>query len=377
MPSLAHTKAELLSKGVVLSPRFLDNYGPPFIEKRRAYGSSDAIEVRDALLPQELFLLPDQIVVAINVRQGSPWLLDYNNGYQLLGPDGSRFEITFPMRPRFYDWVLNNGEKLSRLVTLYGGSSLGLFIYGNCALVDIGKACQYCSIEPNHRYGTDFAKIIRPDLLKEAVSRALHDSDTPASQVMLNGGNFQQPDRSFIYYVNAVRAARDAINQSGRDVELHLIVFPPKDLELFKELAELDVSVAINMEVFDPSLFERYCPGKHATAGQEHIRKALARAAEILGAGRVYSIVVGGLEPFQSMTMGMDQLADIGVTPVINVFHADPETPLASRSSPSTHEIISMGRALQELYTRHKYMRPFYLDCGRNALDTEAFRGLF
>jgi hypothetical protein len=369
-------KAELLSAGMGLSQSFLDHYGPPYLEKRRAYGNPDPVAMREMVLPQELYLLPDRLVVSVNVRPGSPWTLDWRDGFGVSGPWGWA-DIDFPRRPAFYDYVLEDGLRVSRVITLYGGGALGIFIYGNCALVDMGKACQYCSIAPNHSHDVDFEKVVRAQQVEESIFAALQDEEAPISQVMLNGGNFPDRDRSFNYYASMVEAARRGIARSGRPVDLHLIVFPPRDLGLFAGLRDLDVSIAMNSEVFSPELFARFCPGKDAVAGQRHLAEAMRRAALTLGEGKVYSIIVGGLDTAADLDRGMRQLADAGVTPIINVFHADPGTPMEKHPIPDPGAIMAMGAALQKVFEENEYMRPFYLDCGRNSLDTEAFKRLF
>ena len=197
----AYIKASLLSHGVVLTPAFRARYGRPYLEKRRAYGNSDPLEYRDALLPQELYLLPDRTVCAVNLRPSSPWVLDWQLGrFFVRHEEGLTVDVDFPLRPRFYDSFFGDGQRVSKIVTLYGGRSLGVFIYGKCSLVDMNKACQYCSIQPNHKRGTDFAVTVRPEQLEGALSTALEDREAPISQVMLNGGNFKDVDRSFRYY---------------------------------------------------------------------------------------------------------------------------------------------------------------------------------
>ncbi|HLO76000.1 MAG TPA: radical SAM protein [Magnetospirillum sp.] len=377
MQNQATLKANLLSHGVAISDAFRRTYAKPFLGKRRAYGNTDPLDYLGEYVPQEFYLLPSRTIVAANIRPNSPWTLDHDGDFILRGPEGARVQVTFPRHPAFYDYTLRNGLPVSRVITLYGGGSLGLFVYGNCALVDLDKPCQYCSIKPNHQKGVDFEKVLSPDLVEEAISLALSDLDCPISQVMINGGNFPDLDKNFLHYAKVVAAARRAIDRSGRSVDLHLIVFPPKDLELFHELAPLDVCVAINTEVFNPELFATYSPGKHAVAGQDHIQGALVRAVEILGPGRVYSILVGGLETLDFMEAGMRRMAAKGVTPVVNIFHADPETPLAEHPAPSAEAILAMGKLLQTVYSEHDFMRPFYMDCGRNAIDTEAFRRQF
>jgi hypothetical protein len=133
----------------------------------------------------------------------------------------------------------------------------------------------------------------------------------------------------------------------------------------------------MNTEVFDSQIFARICPGKDVVGGQQHLHQALCRGAEILGPGHIYSIFVGGLEPQPSMTEGMEYLAEHGVTPIINVFHADPGTPLYTHPEPSIGRIREMGAVHESLFRRYSFMKPFYMNCGRNSIDTEAYLGLF
>lgn len=370
-------KLQMLANGVRVAPDLEEWFGPELLEKRRAYGNPDPEAFRSRRIPQEVYTAGG-LIVAVNVRERSPLLLGADSaGFYIRDADGKRHRVSFPKRPAFYDNALPSGATVSHLITLYGGGALGVFAYGDCDLVQREVACAYCSIGPNRQQTDEFADVVRHEQLQQALEIALADGSAPIQQVMLNGGNFPEMDRSFRYYAELAKAARAAINRSGRpNVELHLIVFPPRDLELFHLLEELDLQVAMNLEVFDPALFERYCPGKAAVAGQKHIRRALEHATRILGQGRVFSIIVGGLEPLETLRPGLSEVAAAGITPVINVFHPDPGTPLENRAAPSREEILEMGRALQSVYETSN-LRSFYTGCGRNSLDTEAERRLF
>lgn len=373
-------KLEVLHHGVIPTEAALAHFHLPYLEKRRAYGNADDLAFVGRPLPQEAYIQPARLITSLNVRASSPWRLDWaaGVGFFLASVDSNRaVPVDFPHRPAFYEYPVMNGT-VKNIVTLYGGGSLGIFVYGHCALVNMGKACQYCSIKPNReRDGTDFADVIREPDFREALAAALADGDAPIRQVMINGGNFPEPDRSFSYYARLTAAAREIIDASGRDVELHLIVYPPANLELFTALVGLEVGVAINTEVYDPDLFAKICPGKAVVGGRSHILSALCRASEILGRGHVFSIFVGGLEPQASMALGMRFLAEHGVTPIINVFHADPGTSLYAHPEPTIERILEMGLEQEALFRAHKFMRPFYLNCGRNSIDTEAYLGLF
>ena len=377
----AQIKTELLSYGVVPTEPFLKKYGAPFLEKRCAYGNPDDIRFQTYTLPQELYLLPERLVCAVNIRSGSPWRLDWSkeNNYFVYNENDheQKTQVSFPLRPSFYDTELPQGGAIQKYVTLYGGGSIGVFVNGNCSLSHMGLACGFCSLAPNRSRQVEFPTVLTSHEVFEALKIALSDYETPITQVMINGGNFIDLDRGFLYYVDIVREARRAIDAVGRDVELHLIVAPPKDLSLTSHLKGLNVSVAINLEVHDPELFARYCPGKHEVHGRDQVERALMACVDHLGPGKVYSIFVGGLEPISNLVQGISQAAESGIIPIINVFHPDPDTPLAKLPSPSPVEIIQMGCELQKIFTKHSFVKPFYLDCGRNSIDTEAYRRLF
>jgi len=382
MKSAVEVKADILSKGVKLSPSLLENYTLPFLEKRRAYGNPDPENLRKERIPQELYISPEneRLISAVNVNMDSDWLLDYDEGDYLLKNGHEEHTVSFPIRPEFYGYDLNlknRAVNLSSVATLYGGESLGIFAYGTCQLVEIGEPCHYCSIQQNReKEAKKFAYTISEEVMYHAVKNALKDAKANLSQVMLNGGNFPDMDKSFLHYVKLAKAAFKAIEESGREVELHLIVYPPKDLNLIEELRGLDVSIAMNTEIFDPVLFEKYCPGKVKTAGREHILSALDKAVEVLDKGNVFSILVGGLEPIESLSKGLHHLASRGITPVINVLHTDPGTPLENFPNPTPEFIKSMGIELQKVYDKYE-LSPFYMNCGRNSIDTEAFKKLF
>ncbi|MFJ8582779.1 radical SAM protein [Micromonospora sp. NPDC093277] len=376
---LVRLKAELLQHGVAPTAEFIRTYGPPYLFKRRAYGNADDLSFLQTGLPQEIILAPGKVVVSATAKITSPWSMDFRDGKYLVidKRSGREHVIDFPRAPAFYEQTTASGEAVNSLITLYGGGSLGLFAYGNCALVDMKAACHYCSVGPNRSRQDEFAYAMSAQQVREALDVALSDHSCPVVQVMLNGGNFRDVDKSFSHYVDLVEAARLAVDASGRNVELHLIVYPPYKLDLVERLEGLNVDIAMNTEVHDPELFAKYCPGKEELGGQAHLNRGLDKAVSVLGPGHVFSIFVGGLEPLDSLYAGMRQAAERGAIPVINVLHADPETPLAGHPEPKVDEVLAMGEALESIYDEFSFCRSFYEGVGRNSLDHEAHLRLF
>lgn len=369
-------KAALLANGVSLSKEAIDNYSAEFLEKRRAYGNPDPLSLLDQRIPQELFVIPGEIVCSVNVRNDSIWRLRWNEGVFYVDNGENKYVVTFPRRPEFYEKMIDGDERVNNMITLYGGSTLGVFVNRYCSYIAIGKACKFCSLEQNIEFSKDFAKVVKIEEFKKALRIALADDSIPIKQVMINGGNFAKEDESFRYYIRVVEAARSVISDLKKDVDIHLIAFPPRDYSLFEGLKGLGVSLAMNTEVYDSALFDYYCPGKSDTYSQGKLFNAMEKAVNTLGTGSVFSIFVGGLEGIASLTAGMKHHASLGVIPVINVLHVDPNTPIGNRAGPSEDDIYQMGFALQNIYNEYRYPS-FYTRCGRNAIDYEARMNYF
>lgn len=369
-------KSSLLSQGVSIDQSILDAFWPPFLEKRRAYGNQDPKEFFTKTIPQELYILPDNLIVAINIKDRSPWKLFHEDAQYWISNGTISRKVTFPLRPKFYEFTLWGGKPLSQVVTLYGWKSLGLFVNGSCHLININKGCHYCSLGVNRAVTKEFEMIIQSKLAKEAILSALTDESIDVNQVMINGWNFPDLDFGFRFYVKIVKEVIAAVKLSKKDIEVHLIVAPPKDISLVHLLEGTNIKIAVNTEVYNSSLFAKYCPGKAIHYPLEHIFSTHRELVRVLGKNKVYSILVWGIEPIYSLKKGIDFLSTSGVTPVVNVFHSDPWTPLEYLKNPDENYIMVAGKHLQDSYDHYGF-EPFYLNCWRNSLDTEAYLKLF
>lgn len=369
-------KLHLLSYGISLDDNFHDNYDPVFIEKRWAYGNSDEVKTTKRI-PQELLI--GDIISAVHLVPNSDWRLGLENGnYVLKCRDELVTEVSFPKRPRFYEAHTEDGVPCKSVGTLYGGSSLGIFALGTCYYFRVGKQCGFCSLEPTRDTHGDHMMLIKPKLAAQVTEIALREDPEIIKQVMLNGGNRNSNDDGFLHHIDTLERLHEVLLQTKRteNVELHLIAMPPDNHRLLDRLRGLPVKVAMNLEVFSPELFPVIAPGKAELYGRKKIIQALEKAVEVLGVGNVYTIFVGGLEPLDTLVEGLNFVAELGVVPIINVFHRDPTARLANYSRVNLDLLRQMGQALQAVFYTHKF-KPFYKDCGRNSLDSEAFYSYF
>ena len=93
-------------------------------------------------------------------------------------------------------------------------------------------------------------------------------------------------------------------------------------------------------EFEDPEYFEKLCPGKAATLGQEGFFEAMEYTAGRLGRGRVSGEIIAGLEPIEATMRGIDRIVAAGAFPTVCIFrptvgseleHAKPPDPAEMR----------------------------------------------
>lgn len=365
-------KLRVLSQGVSFGDGFLDAYESrlDLIEKRRAYGTGDAVlDVRARRAPQEI-LLPGDIICAANYNPDSPWRLIHADGEFQLSDGAVVHRVSFPRRPLCYGEKLSNGDVVERVVTAYGDSTLGIFSPGHCYYFNTGRECRFCSLGAA-RDGSDLHRMgIRGDLALEAVRMACELEPDRYRRVLLNGGTISDYDKGMLLHLEVLQGVSAVCEAKG--LRSSLISMPPMDFALLKRLPTVCDSLAMSLEVFDPRLFEETCPGKAQDYGRDRFLEAFAEAVEVLGHGNVYAGFVAGLEPLDSLLEGMEYFSRMGVVPAVAVFHPDAGSHFSRRPRPDAAFLRKVGLAMSDIYEHNGFV-PFIEGSGRNSLDTEAY----
>jgi hypothetical protein len=87
-------------------------------------------------------------------------------------------------------------------------------------------------------------------------------------------------------------------------------------------------------ELEDPQWFERICPGKAATLGQEGFFEAMDYTSKRLGRGRVSGEIIAGLEPVEATMRGIDRIVAAGAFPTVCIFRPTLGSELENEPSP-------------------------------------------
>lgn len=369
-------KIRLLVEGVMFDDSVYENE-EQYLGKRYYFGNSDQLNKTFKRPPQEILLHNGQIVVGVNQRPNTPWIIKYdsNEGYYLTYEGEKVAEVQIPSYPKYYDYKLSNGKDAKEVLSIYGSYILSAFIRGHCDFFNKKEQCHFCNLNPTRKEIKDGVFIVDEESLIEAAELAFKHDKEKISCLMYCGGSHYDRDKEVENYI----ALSKAINKAKIDPKLHhhVLCAPPRNFDLYSELKESGIdTVGHAFEIYNKELFRELCPGKEKYIGYDHFFGAYENGVNVFGKGRIYSVFVGGLEPLDSMLEGFDVLSEMGVVPTVNIFHPNPGSILENRPAPSFEYVYEYARYLGRIYKKHDYIA---VTCGhnRNSVDAELMAGLY
>lgn len=354
-----HLKLELITKGVRID--------------RSALSSSEimrALEIADQVsTPLELdLILPGDVLVNIAIQE----CLDKDTRY-FLTKEKDDFYIVYGEHkvkvwlvppPKFYEQTASSGVLLAKIGRTYGNYLL-LTPTGGCEFLNKGLACMYCDTESKKAPDKTIDEVL------ETVEAALKEG--VSEYICLNVGYNLSDDGGIarlLPYVKAVKENFEAL--------ICVQAQPPKTDEWIDMTYAAGIdSLAYNLEVYDPGLFELIAPGKMELAGRERYFKALGRAAKVFPSGAVVSNLIVGLEPTESTIRGIDILTSLGVVPTLPIFRPVPGANLKSFIELTPEAMAPVYIHLQEALRRNKLSPSWisHFNIVVNAVDAHFFGG--
>jgi biotin synthase-related radical SAM superfamily protein len=138
------------------------------------------------------------------------------------------------------------------------------------------------------------------------------------------------------------------LKRFGVPIGVSVCPFPGVN-QILKEAGAAEVKY--NIETFDPEIFSRVCPGM----SMDEIKSALKEAVGVFGRNHVFTNVIVGLgESDQTMRQGIDEMAEIGVLPVLRAVYPHPlRVGVTEMNRPSAERMQSHARYARQAFDRH------------------------
>jgi hypothetical protein len=334
-------KAALYLTGVRLEPSAYEGVGTAHKELLGVYQFDLNHGKNETLLPSEL-ALPHGFHVPINVSQSAPFSLERVKGTLYLKVNGMRlFPVEYEPRPKFYNLNTSDGTPMRFLAQHRLGDELMVTYNTYCHTLKGGNQCRFCSLNaatPVIPKGNGFF-IQTPQQIAEIAEAAY--AEGAVKRLEITGGIL--PHREEVEFIIDVGKAVCERLGTKSIPGGHALLAAPNDLRQIDRLKEAGWEyVFFNLEVWNEHLFRGLCPGKEALVGREHWLRALDYAVEVFGPRSVRSILIAGLEPFDSYFEGLQYLTEHGIYADPSPWMPMPGSPMEGQSTPTAQWHIKL-----------------------------------
>jgi biotin synthase-related radical SAM superfamily protein len=355
-------KASLLADGLQFDESALTGVSEVYREQSRWLFDWNIGE-HTYYLPEEL-LLPMDTIVQVRENRDSRWLCTTEDGTMILKRDGKFImECRHIPRPGYYSQEASEGIIMRRIAPKRGQDCLVMNYSPYCMYWQTDDGCQFCNIVPNRNWTKDDLQVTKrtyDQILK--TTRAAFEEGC-VKHILLTGGmlsaytksNGELVDREDNMILDVIRAQQEALQRD--DIPVNVVRTAPKDKDLksIEEHKEKGAySVAYNLEVWNPTLFEMYCPGKDKVQGRDHWLRALEVAAEVYGPGRVTThFVTGFMEPEESLLAGVEWCSERGISAIPLMWSPVEGSRFAGFRAPNAEWFISLVRKMADIRRKH------------------------
>lgn len=229
--------------------------------------------------------------------------------------------------PPFGNNKTSDGTLFSDIVVYNGICNLNFTWNYFCDYFRTGNACRFCNLTPaqdfypeenitnSYKSAVQIADVIETAKQYHSDPRIILTRGTPHEKHGL-GGAIQ---------ILEELSRRFPFNAHNNRTKALFTISPTKNIGDVKLLYDLGMhSVSFNFEVFDRSYWKAIVPGKDKYIGRDLWEASLIEAVKYFGTGRVFSAMIAGLEPSETLLEGVKWCAERGIVPIVVPF--SPET---------------------------------------------------
>jgi hypothetical protein len=328
-------KADLLAKGIRLN----QNVGKrKDFNRKQIHLYQHCAPLHPVDIPEDLVLysgndlIPEIIMTKFRYNPDSDWYLDDENGYKLRN---ERKGVEIPVEPTpqtGFDQYFIGELPLSSIVQKLGTDVAGVVLSNWCLYFQNNHECRFCEIFPTDQSQKTFHNIQKSiEQVVEGLKIAFQ-VDSHLKHVLITSGNLTSYDHTVREYIKIGEGIKEL---KKKNINFQAILMPPENFLLMDEMRNVGFQrVCMNLDVFDPQLFEIITPGK-AAYGYQRLFNALGYASKVFDVA--YSSIVYGIQSLsldldvskwdpakenQKALAGIDGLLEKNIIPLFSVYHS-------------------------------------------------------
>jgi radical SAM protein (TIGR04043 family) len=245
-------------------------------------------------------------------------------------------DVSFPPRPRFYDFCTADGIPYSKIAVLHGRDVLATTVLQSCVRYQSRtRSCQFCAIGQSLAAGRTVERKTPAQLAE--VAKVAVELDGVTHMVMTTGTP-PGKDRGAAILAESAAAVKKAVN-----LPIQVQCEPPDDDAWFRRLYDAGAdALGMHLEAVTEAVRQRIMPGK-AQVSVERYFSAYEAAVPVFGRGQVSSYILAGLGDTREEILSIsERLIAIGVYPFVVPFVPIAGTPLESHPPPSPAFMASL-----------------------------------
>ena len=275
----------------------------------------------------------------------SPYQLVKHGEYYVVDATGETVKrVRVPSQPAWYERRASSGREMAQIGVLQG-TYLGVYVGGVCAFW-AGKgadACGFCTTGRNVGDAESLEKSVE-DVVETALAAK---RESGVTFVHLNTG--YRGDATLDVVEPYVKALKERVG-----VLVGVQSTPTLEFARYDRLKALGVDhLSFCYEFQDKDVFERWCPGKARTLGQETYFRALEHCAALFGRGTCSGEIIAGVEPLPRTLEAIDWIASVGAFPTVCIFRPTIGSHMEHLPSPDPADMEVAMRAVWDACRRH------------------------
>lgn len=334
--NLLRTKAGILCQGIKLNQTSLDIYALQHPTNHRRTGN----------IGLQLKLGKNTDISAVcgePFSERSPFQLEkFSTGLYLVKNNLTVMACDIIPAPNWYTHKTTDGTTMADILLQEGTDTLITAVWNDCVYFADDNQCGFCTLadDPGRKW-----KRLIPFL--ETVDSAL--SENPDYYLHLTGGNTKRPDHGLLTYEKYVKEVKKRYPSTPVSLETS----PPENMEFLERLIDAGTDgFSINIEVWNEEKRKQICPGKSQIARDSYF-EAWQKGVEALGAFRISSVIVVGLDTKESIKEAIATMVNMGVKPALVPFKPFAKSILNDLSPPNPDDFLELSLFSQELLEKH------------------------
>jgi hypothetical protein len=289
-----------------------------------------------------------------NLVKNTDWDIKYQNDKFIVENCSDSFEVDVIPTPKYPENFNSNGIQFKKYAHTHCDRLRVSPIFG-CAF-----DCKFCDV--NLIEECKYRKFNHSDIF-EAIDAARIDEIQPAKHMLISGGTPAPLDREYLTELC------EAVIIEYPDFEVDVMATPDGKSIDIRRLANVGLNGAsLNIEIYNETVAKKLMP-KKAAATIPARWKILEEAVKEMEDWSVRSLIIVGLEPLKSLVLGVENLCQRGVMPVLSPFRPHPKTVLRDLPAPSANEMMEAYIRCSEIAEKYGInLGPKCIPCQHNTI---------